>query len=185
MRYSELVAGDRFTLPIDCDGFEPVWTLLDATSGTLYGGVTGRESRTTATAEGLQPDTLVDLMGHITLHAEVTDMERVAMTLLHDEPMRPLWIDDMVNALLADPNEMRMSFEFGQQLPDHANHIQTFADATALYRQMGRPDGEYTRGFAGLSGYTITSSLAAAVLEFVAASRGELYIRMERMEAAR
>ena len=113
MKFSELKPGDVFTLPIDADGHEPVWTLLD-TAGTLA----YEHGRTTATSERITPDTPVVQMGHTQLHAQPTEIERAAVTLLARDrathPVLKIWMHAIAN----DPDEMRQIWTFAWEERD-------------------------------------------------------------------
>ena len=106
-RFEELRRGDRFTLPVDADGHEPVWVLLDA-AGTLHDGA----ARTTAAGEGLTNATEVVVLGHTDLADSVTELERVALTLMSGHgalhPVLAAW----VQAILDDADEARGIHQF-------------------------------------------------------------------------
>lgn len=102
MRFDELAPGNVFTLDIDADGHEPVWTLLDknGTIATEYG-------RTTAVSERLTPDTAVIKIGEKKLNPGPTEIERAAVTLLaRDQAVHPV-LKQWVKAIAGDPGEMR------------------------------------------------------------------------------
>ena len=229
-RFSELRRGDRFTLPIDADGYEPVWYFIDRRAGILYGGNCRGHYRTTAAAEELTAETpIVLLSGRVRLNNRVTEVERVALTLLDKHscihPALTVW----KIALCENPDEMRdldgfayeegdkpafddgktlrqvcqaQGFAFHARRYDHDARLfaliwdeepageytydqqeseayradggrydcaaLALADKVATYRQMGRPDGDYTTTIMGIGAplLNVTTSLAAAIAEY-------------------
>lgn len=122
------------------------------------------------------------------MNNSITEIERAAMTLLANEIehiTNPV-IREYTQSLLSNcglvawipdghhPNDMDRAFDYTQcgsrsdnvraKLTDEA--VANLAGAVALYRSGGRPTGDTTTIISSMSGIGITSSLAAAVVDF-------------------
>lgn len=129
----------------------------------------------------------------------VTEIERAAMTLLHKNVKRVTnpALHDWIKSLLDDPSLVTWcpsgqhpndthptyTYEGPRSERNHDRGIDwamaNLAGAVAAYRSDNRPDGDVTHTIDHMGGFTITTSLAAAVVEFHEAMQNALAAYME------
>jgi hypothetical protein len=101
--FEELAIGDQFDLGIDADGFEPFYYKLNDTEAYQHSG------RGAGSRESFKSDDVVhrnSLPGK-TIYSHVTEVERVALTLLGKARPWHAGLVFWVKALCANPDERR------------------------------------------------------------------------------
>lgn len=126
--FAALAIGQKFDLGIDADGYEPYYYKLSATEAyQISGGPHGGRGR-----ETFEPDAVVFTDGEIVaIHAQPTEVERAAFTVMLNENGKPLSDHPALNlwviAMATDADEVR----------DLDTYIYETADLRAFCQENG------------------------------------------------
>lgn len=227
--FADLAVGQQFDFNVDADGYELIYYKISEDEGYAFAG--NRAGR----REKFAPDTIVYSNG--TMHrispTTVTDIERVAITLIADNPATHPGLGEWLRAIISNPKESRrldkyiweenVTLSSDETLPlrtwlqregyvcwgrewdtqhsaaaailDHQPRgeypadkgewfcahndaaLLCLGDAIVDYRTAGRPNGDQTHTIMGLGAplLRITSSLAAAIVEFVRSVQNNIW----------